>query len=772
MHRSSAVLALLFCLVAATAHAAGVHPMFTGPSYSSEHLCDQSVAPGHVHCDIQVVTHATTGNIVDHASPLGGYTPYELQDAYGVLRPAASQGADQTVAIVDAYDDPNAEADLGTYRTQYGLPACTTANHCFTKVNQSGASSPLPVTNGNWAGEIALDLDMVSAICPNCHILLVEASSAIETDMAAATQMAASLGATAISNSYGGPESSGEASFDASYNHPGIPITVSSGDGAYGSQYPASSPKVTAVGGTSLLRDTSSRGWSESAWNAAGSGCSAYESKPSWQTDTTGCPSNRTVADVSAVADPATGVNVYDSFPDQGDTAGWMVAGGTSASAPIVAAFDALGDSSQAGVLAPASFFYTNSGLLNDVTTGNNALSCPPAAYLCTAGTGYDGPTGLGTINGNVLGTLSGALAGYSVSTPVPSPGTTDGITYQSATLHGTVNPEGHDTTYYFDYGSSQYALSGVYSVLDAGSGTSPVQVSRTLTNINAGEQYYWRLVAVNADGTRNTTLGTFTTKLPPPIATTAGPGNLTTTSVDLNGQFESQGLATTYHFDYGPTTSYGSSTSEQDGGNPGSYTNVTQSISGLTSGKTYHYRFVATNSSGTTYGADGTFTTYAPSTPAGGSPTPTTPTPTTQTTQTPTVQATTSTTAGPTPPATAATTSAPAMVVATNASLSTILAHGMRATVSCDGGCLVLGSIVAPAALAKKYKLGPGNTVIGKGTLTLAHGGMHTIVLHVSSTARKRLRHVKSLKLTLQLVVSDASGKTHKLTRAITIRR
>ncbi|MEV4615183.1 peptidase S8 [Kitasatospora sp. NPDC049258] len=322
-----------------------------------------------------------------------GFGPSDLLGAYKL---PAGGGAGLTIAIVDAYDDPAAEADLGVYRSQYGLPACTTANGCFKKVDQNGGTS-YPAKNSGWAGEISLDLDMVSAIAPKAKIILVEAKSATMANLGTSVNTAVRLGAKFVSNSYGGGESSADTSYDSSYfNHPGVAITVSSGDSAYGAQYPAASRYVTAVGGTALKRDSSSRGWSESVWltsssEGGGSGCSAYDAKPSWQKDT-GC-ARRTIADVAAVADPATGVAVYQTYGGSG----WAVYGGTSASAPIIAGVYALGGAPSAGS-SPASFAYAHTGSLFDVTTGSNG-SCSPA-YLCKAGAGYDGPTGLGTPNG------------------------------------------------------------------------------------------------------------------------------------------------------------------------------------------------------------------------------------------------------------------------------------------------------------------------------------------------------------------------------------
>jgi subtilase family serine protease len=239
---------------------------------------------------------------------------------------------------------------------------------------------------------MALDLDMVSASCPNCRIVLVEANTSSFANLGAAVNTAVNLGANVVSNSYGGNEFSGEASQDASiFNHPGVAITVSSGDSGFGVEFPAASQFVTAVGGTSLNRASNARGWTETVWSGAGSGCSQFIAKPSWQTDP-GC-SRRTVADVSAVADPATGVAVFDSHGYHGQK-GWFVVGGTSASAPLIGGVYGLaGNSVSAG-----SFPYSHTASLFDVVSGSNG-SCG-GSYLCTAVAGYDGPTGLGTPNG------------------------------------------------------------------------------------------------------------------------------------------------------------------------------------------------------------------------------------------------------------------------------------------------------------------------------------------------------------------------------------
>ncbi|HEX9241896.1 MAG TPA: hypothetical protein VF875_05585, partial [Anaeromyxobacter sp.] len=251
-----------------------------------------------------------------------------------------------------------------------------------------------PRANCGWAQESALDLQMASAICPNCSLLFVEADSNSFANLGAAVNTAAALGANAINNSYGASESSATNGYAGFYDHPGIAITVSTGDAGYGVQVPAAFNTVVAVGGTSLR--VSSGSWSETAWSGAGSGCSAYVSKPGWQADP-GC-ANRTLADVAAVADPNTGVSVYDSYRCQG-LKGWLVFGGTSVSSPILAGVYALAENSSL-TSYPASYPYADTAapFLFDVTSGSNG-SCG-GSYLCTAGVGYDGPTGLGTPNG------------------------------------------------------------------------------------------------------------------------------------------------------------------------------------------------------------------------------------------------------------------------------------------------------------------------------------------------------------------------------------
>jgi subtilase family serine protease len=351
---------------------------------TASHVRVCASASDEVRCHARVIVDAN-GKPQPNATP-AGLGPAQLRDAYKITGTGSSA---TIIAIVDALGYPNAESDLATYRAQFGLPPCTTANGCFKKVNQNGVEGSYPKADTGWSQESALDLDMASAICPSCKLILVEASSASFQNLATAVNTAASLGAHVISNSYGGSET-GAASFDSFYTHPGVAITASSGDSGFGVEFPASSPHVTAVGGTSLRVASNARGWTETVWNGAGSGCSTVFAKPSWQTDP-GC-ANRTVADVSAIADPNTGVAVFG--PTSRRASGFLVFGGTSVAAPLVAAVYAV----NGGAVSFGSNPYAHTSALFDVTSGSNG-TCG-GSYLCTAGAGFDGPTGLGTPNG------------------------------------------------------------------------------------------------------------------------------------------------------------------------------------------------------------------------------------------------------------------------------------------------------------------------------------------------------------------------------------
>jgi hypothetical protein len=508
------VVVVVLCAVAASLAGGGARSAWAAQGDSLPpgfvHAC-AAPPPGELACfalrrTTNVLPSVALG--VNPAVAVSGYGPSDLDSAYNV---PTTLGAGKTVAIVDAYDDPNAESDLGVYRSNFGLPACTTANGCFEKVNQNGATSPLPVADSGWSSEIMLDLEMVSAICPNCHILLVEATSPTIGNLGTAVNTAVALGANAVSNSYGGSESSSDPTSSASYyKHPGVAITVSSGDSGYGVEFPASSPYVTAVGGTSLSRASNARGWSESVWSTssaegAGSGCSAYEAKPSFQTDT-GC-SRRTVADVSAVADPATGVAVYDTY----GSGGWTVFGGTSVASPIIASMYALA-SAPASSAYPNAYPYANTGAFYDVTTGRTA-SCAPA-YLCTAEVGYDGPTGLGTPNGVAgLGPASTQPSDFSISVSPTNVSVAAGSN-GTATVSTAVTSGSSETV---SFGASGLP-SGVTASFSPGSTSSGSASTLTLaaSSSAAPGTYSVTITGTAASGSHTATLTLSVTSAPP----------------------------------------------------------------------------------------------------------------------------------------------------------------------------------------------------------------------------------------------------------------
>ncbi|HVM71143.1 MAG TPA: S53 family peptidase [Anaerolineales bacterium] len=367
-------------------------PLIPHPYNLHKPVCPLTTEPGTVRCNAEVVTDAAGQPMVAADLLTGSYGPQAFRGAYGV---SGSSATTRTVAIVDAYDDPTVLSDLDTYSNYFGIPTLnhcpvstgTAASPCIQKSDENGGTN-YPPSDSGWSEEIALDVEVVHAVCQNCNILLIEAASNYDSDLiTAADQQAFLMGANVVSNSWGGSEGLFETGYDSTYNHPGVAYVFSSGDGGYGVEYPAASPYVTAVGGTTLKLNTDYTYYSETAWSGAGSGCSAYEAKPGYQHDS-GC-SKRTVADVSADADPNTGAAVYLN-------GSWWQIGGTSLAAPIISAIFA-----QAGGVGSTlgnSLPYTNLSYginLRDVTSGSNG-TCS-GSYLCNAVKGYDGPTGLGT---------------------------------------------------------------------------------------------------------------------------------------------------------------------------------------------------------------------------------------------------------------------------------------------------------------------------------------------------------------------------------------
>ncbi|GAA0959780.1 peptidase S8 [Kribbella koreensis] len=370
--------------------AAAAPTPYTAGKHAAQ-VCSTAKAAHTASCHALKLVDAAGKSVTSAAPPATGLTPTGLRDAYK-LNGLSANG--RTVAIVDAYGYPNLERDLGVYRSQFGLSACTIANGCLRIINQTGGTT-LPSFNVGWAGEQALDVDAVSAAAPDAKIVVVQAKSASFADLGTAVVTASKQpGVVAISNSYGGGDAS-DATYGSYYNHPGIAVTASTGDDGYqGGSYPASSSYTTAVGGTSLVSAGNSRGWSESVWSGAGSGCSTYNTALSAaSTFGTGC-SKRAMADVSAAADPSKGgMAIY--YPTSKTASTWAQFGGTSEAAPIIASVYALSGNTAGYANALP---YAHASSLFDVTSGSNG-SCPTTQW-CNARTGWDGPTGLGTPNG------------------------------------------------------------------------------------------------------------------------------------------------------------------------------------------------------------------------------------------------------------------------------------------------------------------------------------------------------------------------------------
>jgi hypothetical protein len=619
--------ALLGTALAQGAGAQGPGFSFT-PSVTEPYAACGRATPGHSACLAILVPSTETGSLSGQpqvVGPLavsrtfpgsgvgGGYDPADLKSAYNL--PSGSAGTGETVAIVDAFDDPNAEADLAKYRARYGLSACAAASGCFKKVNQAGGSSP-PTANAGWAVEVSLDLDMVSAACPNCHLLLVEANNNENGNLFAAEDQAVALGATEVTNSWAGEEYAEETSADAVFNHPGVPITASAGDNGFAVEYPAASPYVIAVGGTALTPASNSRGWSETAWKGTGSGCSAFEAKPGWQTDT-GC-AKRTNVDVAAVAAPETPLSVADSYklpPEFAKPeAGWTLVAGTSASSPLVAGMMALANAFTRSFPGAEGLYreaaQSPTGTLDDVTSGNNVkekhTNC--GTYLCNAGVGYDGPTGLGSPYGAPVVLPNPPSA---VTKPASS------VAQVSATLNATVNPNSGDVgECKFEYGATVSYGKTAACTPTPGSGSSPVAVSASVAGLAAGSTYHFRIVAVNAGGRGEGGDESFATSpaLSAPTVLTGTGSSVTASVASVNGSVNpNNGQLTDCRFEYGTTISYGSSVPCRP--LPGSGTSavaVSAPIGGLAASSTYHFRISATNSAGKGEGSDQTFTTPA----------------------------------------------------------------------------------------------------------------------------------------------------------------
>lgn len=373
---AASVMALSNSLIASTANAAG-------PGAEHHAVCE-TTSPDFVRCHSQVVVEA------DHVTPFAsrspsGLTPTQIKSAYG-FSTSLTIGAGKTIAIVDAFDDPKAEKDLGVFSTQFGLPSCTTDNGCFKKVNQTGGTF-YPKTNSGWALEISLDIQWAHAIAPGATILLVEANSASAGDLFAAEDYA-SAHADYVSNSWGANEFSGESAYDIHFATTGVSYFVSAGDTGLPAQYPSSSPNVISVGGTKLTFNVDGTLNSETGWTLGGGGCSAYELATLAQTAIESlCGTKRATPDVSLDADPASGVSVYDSTRYNGQS-GWFIVGGTSASSPMWAA-----RSADSGAQVNSAYVYANNITYRDITAGGNTAGCLLGYDLCSGRGSWTGAT-------------------------------------------------------------------------------------------------------------------------------------------------------------------------------------------------------------------------------------------------------------------------------------------------------------------------------------------------------------------------------------------
>jgi subtilase family serine protease len=349
----------------------------------SQRVCQGAVA-NTARCHARVL--ADAGGTPRATSSPTGLSPDTIKSVYG-FPTGSTAGAGTTIGIVDAFNDPTAESDLGVFSSQFGLPACTTANGCFQKVNQSGGTS-YPRTDSGWALEISLDIQWAHAIAPGAKILLVEATTNSFTNLLAAEDYA-SAHSQYVSNSWGGSEFSSETTFDSHFSRTGVSFFASSGDSGLPASYPSASPNLISVGGTTL-HFTGGNFTSETGWSGSGGGCSTVETANTAQSSFSqygqvNCGGSRATPDVSLDADPASGVSVYDTTKIQGQS-GWFQVGGTSASSPMWAA-----RSADQGVVVNAAYVYGNNITFRDITSGSNGASCL---------VGYDLVTGRGSWTG------------------------------------------------------------------------------------------------------------------------------------------------------------------------------------------------------------------------------------------------------------------------------------------------------------------------------------------------------------------------------------
>ena len=627
-----------------------------------------------------------------------GLRPQDLRSAYfpGEV-PDAPASEPQTIAIVDAYDDLQAESDLGVYDSEFHLPECTASNGCFEQVNENGETGnpPFPATYtakaekealcesttaepavkkaacrtieeaDGWSLETALDIETAHAICQNCHIILVEADESEEAPLEAAEDTAVRLGAEEVSNSWAGSEPLTDSE---AFNHPGTVITFAAGDRGYlnwerdkleeelygekaGVNYPASSPHVIAVGGTSLELDHGGEAWGEeSAWIGSGGGCSLNFTAQPWQTEVAdssavGCEDRRAVSDVSADADPYTGVAVYDSVPyiylggglKSATVFDWVPIGGTSASTPMIAAMFALAGGSH-GVQYPAKTLYSHLGsaALHDVSEGSTGkcrgeysagcsgsmsplslTDCGQGVWICNTTVGYDGPTGVGTPNG-----IDAFKPVHQLKAGGPQAPLTEecagAIFTATGKVCGTLNPSSNTKVgYYFAYNKGASCTGGKETPLQPEAQGEGIHVTGELFGLEADTQYAVCLIATDPSGETEGSRLSFTTEPAVPRPPQTSPAiDVTTDSATLEGQLGPQPIATSWYFQYAPqftcTYEHASVTPEQQDTKPGEVDEVSTAVSNLQPGTYYHVCLVAKNRIGSTVGWERSFLTEA----------------------------------------------------------------------------------------------------------------------------------------------------------------
>jgi hypothetical protein len=468
-----AVLALASLVVPQASAQTGGPPPQAGFGLSHHALCS-SVPAGQARCFADVVEHRGRVGTEATTAPTG-LAPATVQSAYGFTT-SLTAGAGKTIAIVDANDDPTAESDLGAFSSQFGLPACTSGNGCFTKVDQSGGAS-YPAVDSGWALEISLDIQWAHAIAPGAKILLVEANSASFSDLTTAEQYATAH-AQYVSNSWGGQESFLDVLFDSYFSAPGVSVFASSGDSGLPASYPSSSPNVISVGGTTLHFDANNNFTGETGWSSGGGGCSAYESATTAQASfgqygQVNCGGARATPDVALDADPASGVSVYDSTPYSGQT-GWYKVGGTSVSSPLFAARSAV-----QGVPVDAGYVYGTNIPFRDITSGNNGAPCLVGFDLCSG---------------------RGSWADTSTPPPAPTVPAAPSLTASGATgvvhLMWSAPPNGGSTIGNYDV--YRGTTTGGETLLT----TTPGNVtSFDDTAVTNGTTYFYKVSAVNGVG-------------------------------------------------------------------------------------------------------------------------------------------------------------------------------------------------------------------------------------------------------------------------------